>query len=453
MSVFARDIGVQLGEPDLKKIEAKPKIEEKVEPKVENVDGIPISEMAKRKRELAAEPSKPAAPSATEPPKPVASAPSAPPARSAAPAPSLSIPPAPTAPSAPPARATPSALPPVKEAPSTPPAKPDQPDIEATLLPEEREELAFDRLAERLLPDKKGMAAKRLAFFQKLNDYVADHPDLTPDSDELTNFIAKHKPTYTEAERRKIDRAAMKEEVLEEAKKAVEAPLAEAQKKIRELETIPAIQKRIEGFEEELTGVLPEDLRKAALEKDLDELDEDFPLEAPIARKVYDSTLIAANEFLELAGVTLENGETLPPIKAYDPSNPTHNWLAQFINTQGDIFQESGGELRVRDGRQFVPRSQFTGDPKTWTFSNQEILKMLSANAKMNIETMIAGEAARIEKISTKRKPATAKENPTTDTPSPRMATTPTLGVANPGKNEEPLTGFFKSLVGDGKPS
>lgn len=440
MSVFARDIGVQLGEPDLKKIEQpKPAEPAPAAPIVPDIEGLPMSEIAKRKREMASAPTPTPAPAAKEPPKPAASAPSAPVQPPSQPkGAGTSLPPAPT-----PAGAPTPAPPPVRETPPAPPAKPDQPDIEATLLPEEREEIAFDRLAEKHLPDKKGMAAKRLAFFQKLNDYVAQHPDLTPDSDELTSFIAKHKPTYTDAERRKIERAALKEEVLEEAKKSVEAPLAEAQKKIRELETIPAIQARVEDFEVDLTAALPEDLRKAALEKDLDDLDEDFPLEAPIARRVYDSTLIAADEFLQLARA----------VKPYDPQNGTHQWLVQFINAQGDIFVEQGGDAKTRNGKQFVPRSQYVGDPKTWTFSDDEILKMLSANAKMNIDTMIAQEVARNEKINSKRRPAAPTENPKQETPSPRMPTTPALGAATPGQNEQPLTGFFRSLVGDGKPT
>lgn len=446
LSAFARDVGVTLGEPDFKKIEPKADESKPDVPIVSSIDGVPISEIAKRKRESAGEsPQKP-----VEKPEPAKADPEPVKAKAEIPKPeklSASIPPAPSptpaiAPASPAAR-------PEKSQPltATEVAVEANGEFEKSLLPEQREELEFDRAAERLMPDKyKDVSAKRLKFFKQLDEFAAQHPDLTADSEELTQFIEKHKPTYPAPDVRKLERLAVKEEVLAEAHRATDEKLATANREIQELKTRPKIAAEIEALETDLAAMLPENMRTAATEKGLDELDGEFPLEGPIVRQVIDNTVLAANEFLELA----------TGLKPYQQGDPAHEWLVRFINTQGQVFQKQGGEALVRDGKQFVPRSEYSGDPATWTFSNREVTDMLKANAKINMDDLLAKATKKHELIVSKRQkpPVEQKPNPPAEAqPSPRARSSQSPGIGQTAQEPDPTAGLFQALGVTQKPT
>lgn len=449
---MARDVGIILGEPDLKKAE-KPAPATEITPQ-RILDAVPLSELAKRKREAQANPTTPAsslAPAAATPSPssaPPISAPPATPAPATAPS-AIDIPPGPSRGNI--ARSTTTTplsqvAPPDLEKPTAPTASDN---YEETLPAGHKEAIDYDRNAERLFPDKfKGMSAKRVKFLKSLDEFAAQNPDLTEDDERLKSFIEKHRPEYTDADRRQIDRALLKEEVLNEARKETEGKLANAEREIRDLKVLPQITQELETFEVALTNALPENLRAKAMEKELEELDDEFPLEAPLARNVYDNTLVAANEFLELAR----------GVKQYRPGeNETHEWLLRFINSQGDYFKQKGGEAIVRDGKRFVPRAEYTGDPATWTFSDKEVLDMLAANAEINLKNLIEIEKTKHQKIASRFNTNTNQLNPVTPaeqpTPSPRAPSRPAPGIGETVQEVSPLGGFFKSLGVADKPT
>lgn len=443
LSAFARDVGVTLGEPDFKKIEKVAETKPDA-PIVDSVEGLPISEIAKRKRESAGEPAHKPQVEKPEPakadPEPVKAA-EIPKTEKAA----ASIPPTPS-PRPAIAPATPVAQPEPKPSPVTATEVAND-EFEKSLLPEQREELEFDRAAERLMPDKyKDVSVKRLKFFKQLDEFAAQHPDLTADSEELTQFIEKHKPTYLPADARKLERLAVKEEVLAEAQRATDEKLATANREIQELKTRPRITAEIEALETDLTAMLPENMRTAASDKGLDELDGEFPLEGPIVRQVIDNTVLAANEFLELA----------TGLKPYQQGDPAHEWLVRFINTQGQVFQKQGGDALVRDGKQFVPRSEYSGDPATWTFSNKEVTDMLKANAKINMDNLLSDATKKHELIASKRQKSTVEQKPNPPTeaqPSPRARNSPSPGIGQTAQEPDATAGLFQALGVTEKPT
>lgn len=445
VAAFHRDVGVTLGEPDFKKIE-KVAEQKPDSPIVDSVEGVPISEIAKRKRESAGEPAQkpqvekpepakadtePTKAKADDSPKPEKAVASIPPT----PSPRTATAPATAQPEAKPKPVT------ATEAVET------HSDFENSLLPEQREELEFDRAAERLMPDKyKDVSAKRLKFFKQLDEFAAQHPDLTADSEELTQFIEKHKPTYPAPDVRKLERLAVKEEVLAEAQRATDEKLASANREIQELKTRPRIAAEIEALETDLAAMLPENMRTTATEKGLDELDGEFPLEGPIVRQVIDNTVLAANEFLELA----------TGLKPYQQGDPAHEWLVRFINTQGQVFQKQGGDALVRDGKQFVPRSEYSGDPATWTFSNREVTDMLKANAKINMDNLLADATKKHELIASKRQKSTVEQKPNPQTeaqPSPRARNSPSPGIGQTAQEPDATAGLFQALGVTEKPT
>lgn len=382
-----------------------------------------MAEEAERKAKEAAAappaPAAPAAPAATEPPAaPAAPAPAAPKLVKkpvAAPVqPPVAPPAAPTAPVLPP----------------TPPADPDA-DYVAGLSADQQEEIKLAEYAETKMPELlKGKRAETLAYYRKVDKFVAEHQDLQPDSPEFTQFLEANKPKWTAQMKRKVERMQISEEVAnttrEQVLKELRPDIEATKRRVREQELAPVISQAVEQFEEMVTTapeadkdavVIPVEVVNLINEKGYEAAAAEYPLEAPI----FNSMKNAAQEYLRLS-----NGLT-----QFDPSNQVHAWLGNFVEQQGQIWKANPESSA--GGKQFLTLSEYaqqvTRDPKSasnfYTFDASNVLTMLNLQANQTYRTQIRAAESSLARRAKKGVAAPAQPAPSAIPPVTPAGTPP----------------------------
>lgn len=338
------------------------------------------------------------------------------------------VPPAPTPAPAPQPPATP------PPAPAPAPVNSDEEYIKG-LSEAQREELELARYAESKHPEMKGKANEVLAYFKKVDEFALKHPDLTPESDEFKQFVANNQPKFSN--RRALEVSRIKDQAVDEAaqklRKETDDKLAEIRRKTYELETRPKVEKAVKEFEEALTSgqyAVPEgvsdignEVAKRIKEVGYDKALKEYPVEAPLIKQ----SMAAAQEYLNIM-----NG-----LATVDFNNPTHSWLADFVEQQGNFFaQNAKPAQKVVDGRTFLPRAQFSELARTnpkeatrhWTFTDAQILEMIAVNGLVAAHS----EVQRLEQAGFKRERKSAKPENQLPTPAPQPTPQPSLPTGSP---------------------
>src|SRR6266496_2553678 len=326
---------------------------------------------------------------------------------------------------------TPAALPP-PPAPAAPQPSPDEVYVES-LGPEEKETIALAKWAEENVPDQKGLAGKFVSFYKAVDEYVnaerAKDPKRTFDeSDEaFTTFVEGARPQIEPGKWEELKRGRLIAQVESAATKKVE----ETRKRQNVLEKKPLIEDRIRAFQANIGGLMnaePADsilptIVKSIEANGLEKTIEADPIFTPIVVQAYGQGERAAAEFLAMA-----HG-----VKDYDANDKVHDWVIKFIRRAGETFAAKGGDKLVRqteDGaKTFLPRGQYNqllvSNPQQagrhWTFSDEDVVRMIERNTKDHIAALVKAESDRLIKTNYIKPP------PTTPTP-----TTPIPGNANP---------------------
>lgn len=274
------------------------------------------------------------------------------------------------------------------------------------LLDEQREELALARYAENKLPDKyKGMGNRLLEFYKKLDNYAAkaqEDPDRTLDSndEEFMEFIQNNKPELSLSESKKLERMMWKEEAVNEARKAQEEHQRNLERKLHNLEARPRVENSLKEFESNLPNMIPDELGDSIREHGFDKAESENPYEISIIKDKLSSASNLAKEYLNIS-----NG-----ITDYDSNNSNHQWLLGFINNQAQYFKKNGGDELVRQDSvgntaQFVTPTEYANlsnqgnTTGKWTFTPDDVLKMLGANAVKEAQDTIKSEEQRLTKM------------------------------------------------------
>lgn len=358
--------------------------------------------------------------------------------------------------------------PPAQIAPAPPPPAP-PPDPEKngkvdeeyfkTLTLEEQDEIQLAQFAD--TKAKPGILAQTIEYFKKVDKFIEEHPDLTPESEEFTNFTKANKPQWSNSERRKIERQMISEEAARAAEEKFAPAMQETSRKVLELETRPYIEQSVAEVEEAIqqkregTDLVPveKEVVAAIREKGYDAALEEFPVEAPIVQ----GTLNATRAWLELS-------RGLVP---FDPNNGTHQWLAGFIAQEGHNIANGPKELRVdKTGRTFLPFNQMLELQRTkpeeaakhWTFDEGMVKEMLANRAVLQVNH----EIKRLEKSGFKREARKVSGNPgnstattaptappvdATQTGSTRAAARSMPGASDGGETLTEAQKFIETLV------
>ncbi len=282
-------------------------------------------------------------------------------------------------------------------APVTPPATPTPPpaatpnpdeEFEAGLLDEEREQLEYAREAERLQPEKyKGQAAKVKKFLKEHQDYLEkakkDDADFDASSDPTyKDWLAKNNPVLSNRQIREIERL----RAVEDAKKDTDAKINELREDMHRRAEEPIVKAETDKFFAELADEgLPAEVKAVLKEKGAEEAQKLFPVEFREANAVMSEAAKSIEEFIAITR----------RVKPFDKTNVRHTKLLDFIGFQCDSFKKTGGELLVRDGKQFLTRDEyFARKPEEranhWTFSNKDIIAMAKMTAAATIKQRVA---------------------------------------------------------------
>jgi hypothetical protein len=369
---------------------------------------------------------------------------------------------------------------PAAPAPAAPDPEPEpdpEPDKDAEYVSkldeEQQEELREAEWAEGNLGEKhKGRRKQLLDWYRKLDatyeKLQKDNPQRTfgADDSEFQDFL-KSKPAVSPMEQRKIMRGMAAEDAEQRVNRSQNDKLQELDRKTRRLEVEPHVNEFVEewteGVDELLLGKEPDKspLKPVLdlMQKDPKKADEEFGLEANVIREEASRGRELAKEYALFANA----------VAKYDPKNPSHMELNQFISEQGRVFAERGGDARVRDGKQFVTREHYgqmvsqvnAGKlkpaelQKVWTFSHDDVFGMLAQRTRVKILNGIKAVEEQAKRYGFERKKKnSADAEKTTDAPpadpkpdSGLPPATPKLSKGAATKGKTPATGTGINVV------
>lgn len=270
----------------------------------------------------------------------------------------------------------------------------------------EKRQIELAKFAAQKYPDKFGAAPKKwVAYLKKVDDYIAkQEPDWDSSADEnFAALIEENKPTYEG-----VDEEDLREEMIEARVEArVESkfkPKLETVEKARRNDEIkPQIDTATEEYRKNAVGRMAID-EKSPLAPVIKTITEKGhtpeawseakalnPLAAKVVKKFTDGCSELGREAIELVAEVATPVQFDPQRPADDPQNQRavrQSRLFRFVDNQEAIFNKNGAQMKVREGKNFLPRAQFYGLPeaeraKFWTIGIDDILDMLAIDASI----------------------------------------------------------------------
>lgn len=326
-----------------------------------------------------------------------------------------------------------------------------------SLPPEMQQGMSFWLDAESIGDEQyKGRAKEYLdyarAYKAKVAELKEDDPDFDPqNSPELAQWIrSQDRPEARQQDIRTVERELIKRDLAKEnAQKE-----AEQQRKIRAIEEKPRIEKEIDKFQDSLSDVVPEDVRKvfasgvgesgdseAGLEAVADEYGDEV---ANLIRRNYEDSVGTADAWLSVTR----------GVENFDPNNPHHTQANQLaIHLGQQILSNPKLEhLRTKDGKTFVPREKFFQLPpeeqaNSFTLDDNDVLNYIRARAKTQISTRIEDAKKREEdrfrrRMKKRGVQLDASETRDDDPPDPPPTRQPSNGGKG-GEGNDALSEFF----------
>lgn len=367
-------------------------------------------------------------------------------------------------------RLTKPAEPPAPAQPSKPAEPAGTPDPDAAyieaLTEEQRDEVELARYAAKAMPDKYGQMAKRTVdYLKKVDEFIStkqkEDPNWKPEEDEeFDDFIRENRPTYQPGDKRKLERSWIAADVTKEVESKFQPKIEQAERAARVHEIKPELEKATESYRQTVVqalapddkspfhGVVAKAIEGGLTEEAWKEAKKVDPLVVNVTRPIVERAVAMGKTVLELvSGI----GQQVPYNPALSP-NHVQNMealkqaqLFQFIDTQEQLFNQSGGNLKVANGKMFLPRREFYKLPeqeqaKHWTLTPTDILGMLADDAAIQAKTAVDREIAqRQEEGFTRNGHASVPKTetapappPKTGDPSPKATVTPSPGAATP---------------------
>lgn len=301
---------------------------------------------------------------------------------------------------------------------------------------DERAEMETAVFAEQKHPDRyKGHAQRVLDYLKQHKRVVGEIESAgdedVEDSSKYKAFVKANKPAITNAERRKLDQERISYQAAQEAKAEMSSQLEDLRKQIAETRAGPVIERSLNDFRTVVETILPK---------------EDDPIVSQISNSFRDTAVHAAEQFIKLSNKQI----------SYDPANPIHRGMADFIEDQAGLFQKTGDPGLKRGKQTFVSRATYnTMAPEQrtnhFTFTDDDVLRILAVNAKMNAEQTIANERKRLEQAgytrSTPRAGAAVVTPPAQVIPDPSPRTSVGMLPPEPTVTSKPKDPFHDYLM------
>lgn len=302
------------------------------------------------------------------------------------------------------------------------------PDVEyvASLTDEQRDEIAEIEVAEKLYPDRYKGAKKKLIEFYRRFDKEA--PGLEEDGAAFKSLMDV-KPKLANLDYKKVQREIGKTEAVEVVRKEFAPELDDLKIGQAEIKARPKVAARLNQLEQDLNTMFVADekspmreVSKLFAEKGAEAAIAEFPLEASVANQELSRSRAM------LAELTLFSNNATK----FDQNNRAHMELFNFIEAQGNALQEAGG--MTRSGKTFLTRTQFAdrarsiGHAETaskfFTFTNEDVERMIAEDAKMRIETGVKKKLEEAKRFGFERKPKSQSAEPKNEPPATTAPTT-----------------------------
>lgn len=285
----------------------------------------------------------------------------------------------------------------------------------------------------------------RTALIEKLRSDNFDDEDFNPtESREYKQWAAKNRPPVDVSKLENIRKERWiedaKERALAEFRKDSEKRDQEFKQYIEEQEREklrPEVEREVSQFSDSLLSELNPEVTKAYSEqKDWTKVEDSMPIEAPIVRQVL-------NEYTDKAEVLVSIASGITKL---DPRNPTHASLQRFVSSQADHFAKQGPEKTTKGGKKFAHPKDFK-DPETqWTFSKDDMVKMLSKAAKMVAEQRISSEKKKFEAMLRAKGLSAEEANAATGDDEGSPSVKPTASGKPSGGGQKGKRGLFGYL-------
>lgn len=313
------------------------------------------------------------------------------------------------------------------------------------LLDEQKLEIELFGFAEQEMPDKyKGIKDKTLKFYKELEEWISEKSkeneefSYEDNAEEIEKFIKKNKPSVSKVDEKKLERGMIRKEALQEFRKDSDSKFKELEKKTKLIEERPKIRTEADGFIGSILNIEGVEATKLMLDGKAPEASEKFPMETQVINNVATQAAKVYEDYLYY-----ERG-----LSTFEEAQDTLAYLDRFLSDQGNWFAQNGGNARERDGKQFVPVSEFTNmastDPNTsrkyWTFDSIDVRELLAADARSQIKSSISQMEQQISQYGFVRKPTDSEVQPKEQAQSkePVEPVTPPVATVNtaPGQGE-----------------
>jgi hypothetical protein len=267
-------------------------------------------------------------------------------------------------------------------------SKPDEdPDEEyvKTLLPEEQEIYSIAKYASKNMDEYKGADEELKTYFNKSKAYIErrlkedPHVDLRQDQ-EYKTFMAQNRPRFNQNDVKKVE----KEMIITEAESRAERKSSLENRRLKhELERIkrePVVQQAKQTLRKAATNIIPEEFReKLSTQEGLESLAKENPFEYQIMDGVAGHLTQVSDTFIDIT----------TGMEQYNPNNPTHKRLLEWVDEEQNNFIQSG--QTQKDGKVFMRREryhQLSEDKraKYFTWSDDDLLGLLMARAQQRLE-------------------------------------------------------------------
>lgn len=315
-----------------------------------------------------------------------------------------------------------------------------------SLTPEQKEELEFAQFAE--AKGKKGVVGATTEYFKKLDAILQEHPDWTSDSEEFAQWVRENEVKWTPGERRKMERDMILDTATQQATKKAQEDADKKLRDLRESIEVPHVQSRVNAIESAFSKVDEKDKDMPVIEAEVfksirddgfDKAAEKFPHEAPIVQ----GTINAINAWERIAR----------GLDAFDPKDPVHQYIAQFLGTETTLMANAPENVRVVNGKSFMPIHELQAlaatNPaeaaKHWTFTREMISDRIEQSARRiyqdRINALKASGWQRV-KVSPKQETAAASNGAAAAAratnvggPEATTASIPGADVSDPGRS------------------
>ncbi len=345
---------------------------------------------------------------------------------------------------------------------------------EDNLTPAERKQFTVYQELESSQPDRyKGVTAKYLNSLTEIQTYVKtwakDNPGakFDPDDEQHNDFFARVEPDVDEDDWVDAKANLRAREISNQAVKPLNEKLQQMEQDRNKAMLEPFVQqKTLEGVHLLLNEFDPELAAEILKPDGLKELKEKDPITAGILNHVANHVGALAAEIVRLHD---PNAGT-----QFDPRNPSHKEIADFILSQEDRISRLPANDRLRDGKRFIGRlayRQLQPDEKAgyWFLDQDDITYLLAQKFALDAKKIRDAEVekfnATAEKLGYKKidgaKPAAkAADKKPAEQPKPKeTVTSPEAvsrtslktatgndGKAAPGEAEVILGGLFQRL-------